>query len=507
MVRRLWPLALLTVAGGALRLATLDLQSFWYDEVATARLVSRDLGGVLDGVSSGESTPPLYYLLAWAWAQAFGTGEVGLRSLSALLGTLTIPLAYAAATTLFSRREGLALAALAALNPLLWWYSQEARAYALLALLAAASLWGFALLLRRPSRAAAWLWALSSALALATHYFAAFAVAAELVWLLVARGPRRHALLAAAAVALAGLALLPLALHQRSLDHAGFIEEEALGGRLAKLAKQFVVGFDAPLEAALASVGLALAATGGVLALARMRTRGRRRSSQGDRSGADAATESGADAVAGINGVAAAGAVALAATLGPLAGALAGVDYLNTRNLLAAWLPLACLVAAGLAWHAAGRVAIAALCALGLAGSIGVVAEPAWQRDDWRSIAGLLGEAGEPRVLVGQPPSGRLPLGYYLSGLQPLPAEGRAVRELVLLATVLHGQGIHPAPPPAAVAPAPGWTVAERHAEKDLVVIRMRAPEPVPLTEPMVGAYALEPGPGAVVVVQEPRGP
>src|SRR5438876_576650 len=80
-------------------------------------------------------TPPFYYMLAWGWAKLFGTGEVGLRSLSALAGTLTIPAAYAAGRALSSRRAGLIAAALFAVNPLLVWYSQEARAYALLALL------------------------------------------------------------------------------------------------------------------------------------------------------------------------------------------------------------------------------------------------------------------------------------------------------------------------------------------------------------------------------------
>jgi uncharacterized membrane protein len=34
-------------------------------------------------------------VLAWGWAKAFGTGEVGLRSLIALFGAATIPVAYA----------------------------------------------------------------------------------------------------------------------------------------------------------------------------------------------------------------------------------------------------------------------------------------------------------------------------------------------------------------------------------------------------------------------------
>ena len=48
---------------------------------------------MLHAVKVSESNPPLYYVLAWGWAKAFGTGEVGLRSLSALFGAATVPVA------------------------------------------------------------------------------------------------------------------------------------------------------------------------------------------------------------------------------------------------------------------------------------------------------------------------------------------------------------------------------------------------------------------------------
>ena len=59
---------------------------------------------------------------------------MGLRSLSALAGTLTVPVCYAAGRTLVSHRAGMIVAALSAVSPLLVWYSQEARAYGLFVL-------------------------------------------------------------------------------------------------------------------------------------------------------------------------------------------------------------------------------------------------------------------------------------------------------------------------------------------------------------------------------------
>nr|MDQ3936735.1 glycosyltransferase family 39 protein [Actinomycetota bacterium] len=135
------PVAALTLGAAALRFATLDVQSLSGDEGVTSALLRMGFGDMLSTIPDTESTPPLYYVLAWLWTQVFGHGEVGMRSLSAVFGTATVPAAWAAGRALASSRVGVAGAALAAVSPLLVWYSQEARSYALLVLLATVSLW------------------------------------------------------------------------------------------------------------------------------------------------------------------------------------------------------------------------------------------------------------------------------------------------------------------------------------------------------------------------------
>src|SRR3954451_4509839 len=140
--RAFWIVLGLTVLGAALRFATLGLQSYHHDEVVTAsRILRVGFAHAMEAVGFSESAPPLYYALAWVWTQATGTGEWGLRSLSALAGVLTVPVAYLIGRELRTRRTGLLAAALVAVNPMLIWYSQEARAYALLALFCAVSLY------------------------------------------------------------------------------------------------------------------------------------------------------------------------------------------------------------------------------------------------------------------------------------------------------------------------------------------------------------------------------
>ena len=61
----------IVVVGAALRFSTLDLQSYRYDEAVTVgRVLHANFSTTLSEVSHSESTPPLYYLLAWAWSKA-----------------------------------------------------------------------------------------------------------------------------------------------------------------------------------------------------------------------------------------------------------------------------------------------------------------------------------------------------------------------------------------------------------------------------------------------------
>src|SRR3954468_22297828 len=194
-----WIVAGLVALGAALRFATLGVQSYHHDEIVTASRVLRvGFGHAMDAVGFSESAPPLYYALAWIWTQITGTGPWGLRSLSALAGVATIPVAYLVGCELRGRRTGLVAAALVAVNPMLIWYSQEARAYALLTFFCALSLLYCVQALRVGEGVSGRgdgddkrnfvLWGVFSALALATHYFAVFPLAAELVLLLRRRG-------------------------------------------------------------------------------------------------------------------------------------------------------------------------------------------------------------------------------------------------------------------------------------------------------------------------------
>ena len=113
----------------------------------------------------------------------------------------------------------------------------------------------------------------------------------------------------------------------------------------------------------------------------------------------------------------------MAATIGvgalliPIVLALIGQDYVLTRNLLPALIPLALVLAAGVAAPRAGRlgIAVGSLLVLSLlAFTIYVNFRPALQREDWRSVAARIAAAPRARRAIVSWEAGGQPLAFYL---------------------------------------------------------------------------------------------
>jgi len=407
-------LAALTALAAALRLPTLDRQSLWSDEAVTVLLTRMDLSTMLSTVAETESTPPVYYVVAWVWTQAFGHGEVGLRSLSALAGIATVPVAYCAGASLLTRRAGLAAAGLVAVSPLLVWYSQEARSYALAVLLCGLSFLACARALERASPARLAVWTVASVIAIGTHYFAGFVVAAEACWLIASRRtPAVHR--AAAVVAVGAAALLPLALVQRG--NAVYVGDvTSLAERVAVVAKHLLAGYELPADRLVAAV-VALVLLASVVLVGVRASRSQQR------------------------GVFLAATVGLSAVVVPVVLASMGLDYFNSRNALVGLVPLAIAASAGLAVAAPprlGSVVLVGVAGVLLTSTLAVAADRSYHRPDWRGLAHELDDGAGARVVVVAPDHlgwfGRVPLQIYLPGatavdarLAPAPPQFRGI--------------------------------------------------------------------------------
>ncbi|MFN2188373.1 MAG: glycosyltransferase family 39 protein, partial [Candidatus Promineifilaceae bacterium] len=184
---------LILLLAAALRYHLIENQSFWNDEGNSARLSERSIPLIIEGTAS-DIHPPLYYLVLRGWRELVGESEFSLRLFSALSGVSLVAVVLTLSRQLLGAKSysaALLAGFLAAINPALVYYSQEARMYELLALLASLST---ALLImwmqsggKRILPAIGYV--LTAAAGLYTHYFFPAVLLAQnlimLLWLLV----------------------------------------------------------------------------------------------------------------------------------------------------------------------------------------------------------------------------------------------------------------------------------------------------------------------------------
>jgi mannosyltransferase len=512
-----WPLLAILLLAAALRLSTLGLQSFWYDEAFTpVHILRASLGTTLHNVVHTENTPPLWYVLEWGFSRVLGTGVVALRLLSALAGIATVAVAWAIGSELQgppTRRVAIVTAMFVAVNPLFVWYSQEARAYALFVFTASLALLCFLRAMRAPTNRRLVEFALSASLALLAHYFAVFLLMPMALWLLslaitggwsdkgamsparagdiaesiggnaqaepglrprdiaksndrggaqVAPGERTsnpknlpRILCALALPGIVGLALIPLILAQGG-HGTQWIGEWALASRLEAIPQYYLTGYSgSPLGHGIEALVALLILAGVLYGLWKTLTRREER------------------------GALIALTIVAAGVLTPVLLALLGADYLAPRNLVAAMVPLSALLAIVIAAQRTGRIgmALAGLLAFTfLVLSVDVNLSPRIQRGDWSGVAEVLRSA-EPKHVITTVELGSAPLEYYLPRLNNLHA-GQSVS-----VTEIDETGYAPLRPDAERAPARGFHFTERRDINGLIVYRFTSSAPVTVSQ------------------------
>ena len=142
--------ALAIVAFSAIvRFISLTDRYFWCDEASSVLTSRYDVGALLYHASF-DVHPPLYYLLLHGWMVLFGDGIMAARSLSLVFGVVTVALAMRFTRWLANERAALIAGWLMAIMPMAVRYSQEARMYALMGMLAIAAAMVLAKWLKTP---------------------------------------------------------------------------------------------------------------------------------------------------------------------------------------------------------------------------------------------------------------------------------------------------------------------------------------------------------------------
>ena len=174
-----------------LRWVDLGRRSVWTDEGSTWTAATASLEGLIRRCLERDASPPLYYLLTSA-ALSFGDSEAWLRSVSFAASVALVWVTYRFARLGAPRGESALAALLLAVAPMQVMYAQEARTYALAALLSTASLYFFTRAALLGHRASWWGLAAATTLALYTQSLAVLAIGVQAVLLVLIRTGRRN---------------------------------------------------------------------------------------------------------------------------------------------------------------------------------------------------------------------------------------------------------------------------------------------------------------------------
>ncbi|MCC6165817.1 MAG: glycosyltransferase family 39 protein [Caldilineaceae bacterium] len=185
---RLALLALILVAMGRV-FWELGAKNLWWDESLSLQRAESPWAGLLAGrlilydgqggtLTTHDQHPFFFFVLQGLLVRLAGNSEFVLRMVSAMAATLLVPAVWVwgrlmARRGVFADGAALWAALLASLHPFFLWYGQEARPYALWALLALVSTY---CLLRATEEGRRWWagYALALALFLTSHYYAVF---------------------------------------------------------------------------------------------------------------------------------------------------------------------------------------------------------------------------------------------------------------------------------------------------------------------------------------------
>lgn len=203
-------LILLFVFSASIRLASAHWDPLWTDEAVTIDFARASQDGLLLRLLY-DASPPGSYMFFKFWLEIF-EHPVFVRYLSALAGALTVLGTFYLGRRLFNEKIALFSAALLAINPYHFYYSQEIRYPALLTLFVVLQIWAFIRLIDREDWSSGIIYALLTALCLWIQYFVIFIIFAQVFWLILFKRKAKRLLLQVTSTLLvSGLLFLPIA--------------------------------------------------------------------------------------------------------------------------------------------------------------------------------------------------------------------------------------------------------------------------------------------------------
>lgn len=166
----------LVLLGCILRLYNLTFNSLWLDETATLSFAERSFIGIWDlTASGGEFNPPIFF-----WVEhfmlMFGNSEFVLRFASVVAGVATIPIFFLIGRELKDDITGLIAAFILTISQFAIFYSQEARAYALLLFFVSVTLYFYIRSIEKNQNKDWIITGIVASISVWTHFYAAIVI-------------------------------------------------------------------------------------------------------------------------------------------------------------------------------------------------------------------------------------------------------------------------------------------------------------------------------------------
>ncbi len=169
----------------------LTRESIWVDEATTVRMASSSsVITLITTLARIDTHPPLYNVFMFFWIRAFGTSEFFLRLPSVIFGVLSIWVLFKLGRRMFGQEVGFNGALILVLSSFHVIFSQEARMYSLLGLLALISSFLFVEILQDASRGIFqgrrfFLYLFVTELMMYTHLYSIFLIVAQDLFVLI----------------------------------------------------------------------------------------------------------------------------------------------------------------------------------------------------------------------------------------------------------------------------------------------------------------------------------
>jgi 4-amino-4-deoxy-L-arabinose transferase-like glycosyltransferase len=174
------------------------------DETLALFVGRKSISGLLDTVLEQRGGAPLHFVFAWIVAHA-GGGLVGLRLVSAIFATATVPAVALLASRIAGRATALATTVICSASWMLLFHGVYGRMYSLFLFTSTLSFLALLRAAEQRTRRAWAFWVVAVLLCVAAHPYGALVLATQGVYVVLTRVPIRMAVPAFATVAIVGI--------------------------------------------------------------------------------------------------------------------------------------------------------------------------------------------------------------------------------------------------------------------------------------------------------------